>query len=74
MEFTGIMPADTTEQDSYIFGTPRLRIAVMRLHTPIVDFTAGQYHDLIGWGGSGFYPARLGFLGVPCEIYHRNRR
>jgi hypothetical protein len=72
MDFTGIMPADTTEQDSYIFGTPRLRIAVMRLHTPIVDFTAGQYHDLFGWGGSGFFPATLGFLGVPGEIYHRN--
>ncbi len=72
MDFTGIMPSETTEQDSYIFGTPRLRIAVMRLHTPVVDLTAGQYHDLFGWGGSGFFPATLGFLGVPGEIYHRN--
>ena len=72
MDFTGIMPSDTTEQDSYIFGTPRLRIAVTRLRTPVIDVTAGQYHDLFGWGGSGFFPATLGFLGVPGEIYHRN--
>ena len=72
MDFTGVMPSDTTEQDSYVFGTPRLRIAVMRLHTPVLDLTAGQYHDLFGWGGSGFFPATLGFLGVPGEIYHRN--
>jgi hypothetical protein len=72
MDFTGIMPSDTTESDSYIFGTPRLRIAMMRLRTPVVDLIAGQYHDLFGWGGSGFFPATLGFLGVPGEIYHRN--
>jgi hypothetical protein len=72
MDFTGVMPSETTEQDSYIFGTPRLRIAVMRLHTPVLDLTVGQYHDLFGWGGSGFFPATLGFLGVPGEIYHRN--
>jgi hypothetical protein len=72
MDFTGIMPSDSTEQDQYVFGTPRLRIAVMRLRTPIVDLTTGQYHDLFGWGGSGFFPATLGFLGVPGEIYHRN--
>ncbi len=71
-DFTGVMPSDTTESDAYVFGTPRLRIAVMRLKTPVVDVIAGQYHDLFGWGGSGFFPATLGFLGVPGEIYHRN--
>ena len=71
-DFTGIMPAETTETDAYIFGTPRLRIAVMRVKTPVLDITAGQYHDLFGWGGAGFFPATLGFLGVPGEIYHRN--
>jgi hypothetical protein len=72
MDFTGVMPSDTTESDSYLFGTPRLRIAMMRLRTPVVDVIAGQYHDLFAWGGSGFFPATLGFLGVPGEVYHRN--
>lgn len=72
MDFTGVMPTEATEEQTYIFGTPRLRMAVMRLRTPVVDLTAGQYHDLFGWGGSGFFPATLAFLGVPGQIYHRN--
>ena len=71
-DFTGVMPSDATEGDQYIFGTPRLRLAVMKLNTPVVNMLAGQYHDLFGWGGTGFFPATVGFLGVPGEIYHRN--
>jgi len=70
-DFTGVMPSDATESDTYVFGTPRLRIAVTKLQTPVVDLLIGQYHDLFGWGGTGFFPATLGFLGVPGEIYHR---
>ena len=72
MDFSGVMPSEATEEQTYIFGTPRLRIAVMRLKSPVVDLTAGQYHDLFGWGGSGFFPATLAFLGVSGQIYHRN--
>ncbi len=71
IDFTGVMPSETTENDSYVFGTPRLRLAMMKLHTPIVDLIAGQYHDLFGWGGTGYFPSTLGFLGLPGEIYHR---
>ncbi len=71
MDFTGVMPSDATENDSYVFGTPRLRLAMMKLHTPVVDVIAGQYHDLFGWGGTGYFPSTLGFLGLPGEIYHR---
>ena len=71
MDFTGVMPSDVTENDSYIFGTPRLRLAVIKVKSPVVDLLFGQYHDLFAWGGSGFFPATLGFLGVPGEVYHR---
>jgi hypothetical protein len=71
MDFTGVMPSEATENDTYVFGTPRLRLAMMKLHTPVVDVIAGQYHDLFGWGGTGYFPSTLGFLGLPGEIYHR---
>jgi len=71
LDFTGVMPSETTENDSYVFGTPRLRLAMMKLRTPVVDLIAGQYHDLFGWGGTGYFPSTLGFLGLPGEIYHR---
>ncbi|HWZ92288.1 MAG TPA: hypothetical protein VNW92_25665 [Polyangiaceae bacterium] len=71
LDFTGVMPSETTENDTYVFGTPRLRLAMMKLHTPVVDVIAGQYHDLFGWGGTGYFPSTLGFLGLPGEIYHR---
>lgn len=71
IDFTGVMPSETTENDSYVFGTPRLRLAMLKLHTPVVDVIAGQYHDLFGWGGTGYFPSTLGFLGLPGEIYHR---
>ena len=36
-----------------------------------VDLLAGQYHDLFAWGGAGFYPHSVAFLGVAGEVYHR---
>jgi hypothetical protein len=72
MDFFGVQPTDATQNDFYVLGTMRVRHAYMKLETPIVDVLAGQYHDLFGWGGSGFYPNTLAFLGVPGQIYHRN--
>jgi len=37
-----------------------------------VDVLAGQYHDLFGWGGAGFYPNSVAFLPLLGQIYHRN--
>jgi hypothetical protein len=48
-----------------------MRHYYLKIETPIVDVLAGQYHDLFGWGGKGFYPSTLAFLGVTGEIYHR---
>jgi hypothetical protein len=71
LDFYGIVPSDARRHDSVVFGTLRIRLAYLKLETPIVDIVAGQYYDLFGWN-SYFYPATVGYLGVPAEIYHRN--
>jgi hypothetical protein len=56
-----------------LFAAPalRMRLSYLALETPIVDVLAGQYHDLFAWGGAGFYPSSVAFLGLPGQIYHR---
>jgi hypothetical protein len=71
MDFYGLVPSDARRHDSVVFGPLRIRLAFMKLETPIVDVIAGQYYDLFGWNGS-FYPMTVAYLGVPAEIYHRN--
>lgn len=70
-DFNGFMSADVTEHDFYVLGTMRMRHAFLRVENPVVDVLAGQYHDLFGWGGAGFYPTTLAFLGIPGQLYHR---
>jgi hypothetical protein len=71
LDFYGIVPTDARRHDSVVFGPLRIRLAYLKLETSIIDIFAGQYYDLFGWNGS-FYPATVGYLGVPAEIYHRN--
>lgn len=71
LDFYGLVPTDARRHDSVVFGPVRIRHAYLKLETPVVDVIAGQYYDLFGWNGS-FYPATVGYLGVPAEIYHRN--
>ncbi len=71
MDFNGFMPLDATETEQYTVGPVRMRLAYLRLKSPVIDVVAGQYHDLFGWGGAGFYPATLAFLGVTGQVYHR---
>jgi hypothetical protein len=70
-DFNGYMPTETTETEQFTLGPVRMRLAYFTAKTPVLDVLAGQYHDLFGWGGSGFYPATLAFLGVTGEVYHR---
>jgi hypothetical protein len=72
MDFFGLQPTDATQNDFYVLGTLRVRHAYMKFQTPVLDVLVGQYHDLFGWGGTGFYPNTVAFLGVPGEVYHRN--
>src|SRR5450432_224485 len=72
IDFFGVQPTDATEQTTFTTPSARLRLFVLQVKTPIVDVLVGQYHDLFGWGGAGFYQNSLAFLGVAGEIYHRN--
>lgn len=70
-DFGSTQPTEVNEQTSYVVNPLRMRHFYVKVETPAVDVLAGQYHDLFGWGGKGFYPSTLAFLGVTGEIYHR---
>jgi hypothetical protein len=71
MDFFGSQ-ASSTENDLFTNPVLRLRHFYVKVETPIIDVLAGQYHDLFAWGGAGFYPNTVAFLGVLGEVYHRN--
>jgi hypothetical protein len=71
LDFYGLEPSDVRRHDSVVFGTPRIRLAYLKLETPAFDIIAGQYFDLFGWN-SYFYVGTVAYLGVPGEVYHRN--
>src|SRR4029079_15585212 len=70
-DFNNTPPIEYTEANAVTNAAFRMRQYYMKIETPVVDIIAGQYHDLFGWGGKGFYPSTLNFLGVTGEIYHR---
>lgn len=72
LDFFGQIPTDALQNDYNTFPSVRLRHAWAKLETPVVDVLFGQYHDLYGWGGNGFFPASVAYLGLPGQIYHRN--
>jgi hypothetical protein len=70
-DFNAPPPVEYTEANSVTQAGLRMRHYYMKVETPVVDILAGQYHDLFGWGGKGFYPSTLAFLGITGEVYHR---
>jgi hypothetical protein len=70
-DFNAPPPVEYTEANAVTNAGLRMRHYYMKVETPVVDFIAGQYHDLFGWGGKGFYPSTLAFLGITGEVYHR---
>ncbi|HVY27550.1 MAG TPA: hypothetical protein VHB79_13420 [Polyangiaceae bacterium] len=70
-DFSGTQPTESSEQTSNVQNPLRMRHYYLKAETPVVDVLAGQYHDLFGWGGKGFYPSTLAFLGITGQIYHR---
>jgi hypothetical protein len=72
LDFFGNQPTPASEDATFSAPAVRLRHAYVKFETPIVDVLAGQTHDLFGWGGAGFYPNTVAFLGVPGEVYHRD--
>jgi hypothetical protein len=71
LDFYGLQVSDAKKHDQVVFGPLRIRHAYVKVETSIIDVLAGQYYDVFGWG-SHFYPATVGYLGVPGQIYHRN--
>jgi hypothetical protein len=65
------MPPEFTEQVLNTQSPVRMRHYYLKLETPIVDVIAGQYYDLFGWGGKGYFPATLAFLGITGQVFHR---
>jgi hypothetical protein len=70
-DFNAPAPIEYSEANVVTNAGLRMRHYYMKVETPVVDFLAGQFHDLFGWGGKGFYPSTLAFLGITGEIYHR---
>ncbi|HVU52126.1 MAG TPA: hypothetical protein VHL80_15615 [Polyangia bacterium] len=72
VDFFGNQAPGATEDATYSAAALRLRHALVKFETPVLDVLAGHTNDLFAWGGAGFYPNTVGFLGVPGEIYHRD--
>lgn len=76
MDFLGTQSqgygAGQVSQSAY-FTSPLLRIrhAMFRVETPIVDVLAGQYWHPFGWQG-GYQPNTVEIQGVPGELYSRS--
>jgi hypothetical protein len=75
VDFFGAQPNDVTEQTAFTAPSVRMRLFYFRLKQPLfrssLELLAGQYHDLFAWGGAGFYPNSVAFLGIAGEVYHR---
>jgi hypothetical protein len=70
-DFGATLPVEATETATYIQSPLRLRLFYFQVETPVVDVSAGQMHDLFGWGGKGFFPSTLAFQGITGQVYHR---
>ncbi len=63
-------PYQGSEGTFFTSPTTRVRHLNLKVETPIVDFLAGQYWTLFGWG-SAYQPNTVEIQGVPGEIYAR---
>jgi hypothetical protein len=59
-----------TEGSFFTSPTLRARHLYLKVETPVVDFLAGQYWTLYGWGPQ-YQPNTVEIQGVPGEIYSR---
>jgi hypothetical protein len=59
-----------TEGNFFTSPTLRARHLYLKVETPVVDFLAGQYWTLYGWGPA-YQPNTVEIQGVPGEIYAR---
>ena len=60
-----------TENAFFTSPVARIRHAMFRIETPVVDFLIGQYWDLFGWQNL-YHPNTVEIQGLPGELYSRN--
>jgi len=70
MDFLGNQPPGVSQSSFFTSPTMRLRHAMFRVETPVVDFLVGQYWQLFGWQGS-YQPNTVEIQGVPGQLYAR---
>jgi hypothetical protein len=70
MDFLGNQPSGVSQASYFTSPTMRLRHAMFRVETPIVDVMIGQYWHLFGWQ-DGYLPNTTEIQGVPGELYAR---
>jgi hypothetical protein len=70
MDFLGNQPSGTSQSSFFTSPTMRLRHAMFRVDTPVVDFMVGQYWHLFGFM-EGYLPNTTEIQGVPGELYAR---
>jgi hypothetical protein len=70
MDFLGNQPGGVSQTSTYTSPTMRLRHAMFRVETPVVDFLVGQYWHLFGWQES-YLPNTTEIQGVPGQLYSR---
>lgn len=75
-DFLGYEPAPSattgpTESQFFTSPTLRLRHAVLKVETPVVDILIGQYWDLFGWQ-SVYQPNSVQIQGLVGELYARD--
>ncbi|HEY4016383.1 MAG TPA: porin [Polyangiaceae bacterium] len=63
-------PPATSEAGFFNNPTFRIRHAYVKLESDVGDLLAGQMYHLLGWQNY-FFPASLGFLGLPNMLFGR---
>lgn len=71
-DFFGYDPSPPTTSEAGFFNNPtfRIRHAYLKLESSVVDVLGGQTYHLLGWQNY-FFPASLGFLGLPNMLFGR---
>ena len=64
MDFLGNQPSGVSQSSYFTSPTMRIRHAVFRVETPVVDFMVGQYWHLFGWM-DGYFPNTTEIQGMP---------
>jgi hypothetical protein len=70
MDFLGNQPSGVSQTSYFTSPTMRLRHAMFRVETPVVDVMVGQYWHLFGWM-EGYLPNTTEIQGLPGQLYAR---